>query len=116
MPNPEYEEEYRIARAEVIFAARDRLQAILGHELSLMEQRYVRDIAFGVFPWAIDQRVKFPGMSDLSTIHPVQETVARYMRDVMSVSIEELFELKRVFGKDVVRRRLAQYHEAIHRP
>ncbi len=112
----EGDEEYRIARANVIFAARDRLQAILGYELSLMEQRYVRDIAFDVIPWAIDQRVKFPDVSSLESIHPVQETVARYMRDVLRVSIEELRELKKTFGKDRVLKALSAHHEAIHCP
>lgn len=94
MEGLEDDEEYRLARARVIFAARDRLEVLLGYKLSLMEQRYVRDIAFSVVPWAIEQRVAFPNVKNLETIHPVQETVARYMRDVLRVSFEELKELK----------------------
>lgn len=112
----ENDEEYRVARANVIFAARDRLQEILGYGLSLMEQRYVRDIAFDVVPWAIDQRLAVTLPKNMETIHPVQETVARYMRDVLRVSVEELREYKRVFGKEPVLKALGKHHDAIHCP
>lgn len=112
----ERDEEYRLARARVIFAARDRLQEILGYALSTMEQRYVRDIAFCVLPWAIKQRLAFPDAKNLETIHPVQETVARYMRDVVRISIEELGELKKAFGKTRVLKALSSHHDAIHCP
>jgi hypothetical protein len=112
----ENDEEYRVARANVIFAARDRLQEILGYTLSLMEQRYIRDIAFDVVPWAMEQRLMSPPPKNMATINPVQETVARYMRDVLRVSIEELRELKKVFGKERVLKALSNHHEAIHCP
>ena len=115
-PDLDSDEEYRLARAKVIFAARDRLEALLGVKLSLMEQRYVRDIAFGVVPWAIEQRVKFPDANDLETIHPVQETVARYMRDVLRISLEEFREYKKAFGKDRVLKHVRAHHESLHRP
>lgn len=112
----ESDEDYRLARANVIFEARDRLQAILRYKLSLMEQRYVRDIAFDVVPWVIDQQLAVPRAKNLETIHPVHETVARYMRDVIRISVEELALLKRILGKEWVMKQLKAHHEEIHCP
>ena len=81
-----------------------------------MEQRYVRDIVFSVMPWAIEQRLAFPDAKNFGAIHPVQETVARYMRDVLHVSIEELRELTKAFGKERVRKALSNHHDATHCP
>lgn len=106
--------QYREARARVTDLARYRLERLLGYDLTLIEQYYVSTITREVIPWAIHQRVHFPDVKNLLHINPVQETVARYMRDVLRISLKELRDVQDEFGADRVQRSLFRHHEAIH--
>lgn len=109
-------DEYREMRYRQIVRAREQVEGILGYGLSIMEQRYLRDIAIDVLPFVVKHNIAVDPESDVHTLFPVQEIVGHYMRDVVRISLEELAELRELFGRDRVDHHLFMHHESLHCP